>query len=217
MACLTVHSVLEMSSASLSYFHVKNPMRTRWCRVALCVVAVATVAERLFAQTTNAPATACDVRISNVEGKVEVLRAGAQTWDLAYTNQVLHAGDRVRVPERGRLALILSDRSVARFGELSDFTIQPPAAARTESGFSVSRGLLYFFHRGKPADIEIRTRTAGAAVRGTEFNLEAEENGRTILTMLDGEVELSDELGQVSLQSGEQGIAEPGKPPTKTA
>src|SRR5262249_61460334 len=133
------------------------------------------------------------------EGKVEVLRAGAQTWDLAYTNQVLLAKDRVRVAERGRLTLLLADQSVERFGELSEFTIEPPAAAGKQPGFSLVRGLLYFFHRGKPGDMQIRTRTAGAAVRGTEFNLEAEESGRTVLTMIDGEGELGNEAGQIDL------------------
>src|ERR1043166_6585120 len=217
MSCLTVPSALQMRSSSLSRFHVKNPVRTRWGRVALCVVVVSTLAGPVSAQTTNAPVSAIDIRISSVEGKVEVFRAGAQAWSTAYTNQVLYVGDRVRVPERGRLALILTERSVARFGELSEFTVQPPATARTGSGFSLSRGLLYFFHRGKPADIDIKTSTAGAAVRGTEFNLQSEEGGRTILTMLDGEVEFSNDQGQVRVQSGEQGIAEPGRPPSKTA
>jgi len=171
----------------------------------------------LSAQTTNTAASALDIVVTGIEGKVEVVRAGAQAWDLAYTNQVLHAGDRVRVPERGRITLLLSDLSVERFGELSEFTIEPPAAAGKQSGFSLMRGLLYFFHRGKPGDIQIRTRTAGAAVRGTEFNLEVEESGRTVLTMIDGEVELSNDAGQISLTNGEQGTAEPGKPPTKTA
>jgi len=175
------------------------------------------LAERLSAQTTNTAAAAPDIVITGIEGKVQVLRAGAQTWDLAYTDQVLLAGDRLRVPEHGRVTLLLADQSIERFGELSEFTIEPPTEAGKQPGFSLMRGLLYFFHRGKPGDIQIRTRTAGAAVRGTEFNLEVEESGRTVLTMIDGDVELSNDVSQISLTSGEQGIAEPGKPPTKTA
>jgi tetratricopeptide (TPR) repeat protein len=185
--------------------------------MAACVVVLTTPAERLFAQPTNIAPLIPDILVTNIEDRVEVLRAGARTWDLAYANQSLHAGDRLRVSERGRVALLLSDQSVARFGSLSDFTIEAPAAPNKQQGFSLSRGLFYFFHRGKPADIQIRTRTASAAVRGTEFNLEAEEDGRAILTMLDGEVELRNAQGRISLTNGEQGIAEPGKRPTKTA
>jgi len=219
--CLAIRfSLLQMQqpkSTPVFHFHVKKRSLTRLVCTASCVVVGMSLSERLFAQTTNTAALTPDIVITGIEGKVEVVRAGAQTWDPAYTNQVLHAGDRVRVPERGRVTLLLSDKSVERFGELSDFTIEPPAAAGKQSGFSLLRGLLYFFHRGKPGDIQIRTRTAGAAVRGTEFNLEVEESGRTVLTMLDGDVELSNDAGQISLTSGEQGIAEPGKPPTKTA
>ena len=87
------------------------------------------LAGRLSAQTTNAAPPASDILVTGIEGKVEVLRAGAQTWDLAYTNQILQAKDRVRVAERGRLTLRLSDQSIERFGELSEFTVEPPPAA----------------------------------------------------------------------------------------
>src|SRR5262249_22785575 len=77
-------------------------------------------------------------------------------------------------------------------------------------------GMLYFFHRDKPADVRFNSRTASAAIRGTEFIFAVEENGRTILSLVDGEVELSNDQGPILLKSGEQGIAEPGKLPTKT-
>ena len=63
-----------------------------------------------------------------------------------------------------------------------------------------------------------RTPTATAATRGTEFTLEVEDiTGRTILTVLEGEAELSNAAGSVQLARGEQGIAVLGQPPTKTA
>src|SRR5437899_5502660 len=109
----------------VSLFHVKKRSLTRLVCVASCVVLVTSLAERLSAQTTNTAAATPDIVITGIEGKVEVLRVGAQTWDPAYTNQILHAKDRVRVPERGRVMLLLADRSVERFGELSYFTIEP--------------------------------------------------------------------------------------------
>src|SRR5436190_14956793 len=112
----------------VSRFHVKKHSLTRLVCVASLVVLVTSLAERLSAQTMNTTAAPEDVVVTATEGKVEVLRVGAQTWDPAYTNQVLHAKDRVRVPERGRVTLLLTDQSVERFGELSDFTIEPPAA-----------------------------------------------------------------------------------------
>src|SRR2546426_1578316 len=122
-----------------SRFHVKKRSLARLVCVASFVVLVTSLAERLRAQTTNTAASALDIVITGIEGKVEVLRVGAQTWDPAYTNQVLHAKDQVRVPERGRVTLLLSDQSVERFGELSEFTIEPPSAAGKQPGFSLVR------------------------------------------------------------------------------
>ncbi len=182
-----------------------------------CVIGAALPTERLSAQTTNAPRSTAEIVIVEWAGKVEVVRSGAQQWDPAYTNQVLQVGDRVRTHENSRVTLLVSGQSVARFGRLSEFAIDSPVAPNQQPGFSLTRGLLYFFHRDKPAGIRINTRTAAAAINGTEFNLAAEESGRTVLTMLDGEVELSNALGTITLTSGEQGSVEAGQAPVKTA
>ncbi len=190
----------------------------RWVRVAACVVLLAALIERLSAQGEAGRRGGTNIVILVIEGKVEVSRAGSQAWDPAYTNQVLQAGDRVRTRERSQVTLRLSDQSVVRFNEKADFEIRPVTApAQPRSRFNLFQGMLYFFHRDKPADINIDTRTASAAVRGTEFTLEVEPDGRTVLTLFDGEVDLSNDLGKVELKSGDQGIAELGKAPIKRA
>ena len=55
------------------------------------------------------------------------------------------------------------------------------------------------------------------AIRGTEFEVNVAPDGRTTLTMIDGEVELANALGTVRLNAGEQGVAETGRAPVKTA
>ena len=153
----------------------------------LCVLTIPLV-ERLSAQTSTN-----EIIIREFVGKVEVSRVGAQAGDPAYTNQVLHAGDRVRTGERSRLTLRWSDQSIIRIGELADLQIQPATVTKARSEFNLLQGMLYFFHRDKPTDLRFNMRTASAASRGTEFNLEVEENGRTTLTVLDGEVEVSND------------------------
>ena len=157
------------------------------------------------------------MRISGIEGKAEVLRSGAQSWDPGYTNQMLLTGDRVRTRENSRVTLLLSDQSVVRIGPLSEFSIETTPAAGTTATFSLWRGLLYFFHRDKPAHLRVITRTAAAAIEGTEFNLSIDEEGNTVVTVVDGRVRLSNEVSDVALTDGEQGVARPGQAPTKTA
>src|ERR1041384_935166 len=163
------------------------------------------------------PNQVSEIRVVEFVPPVEVSPAGSTIWQAAATNEVLRAGDRVRTRERARLVLRMSDQSLVRFPELSEFQIQPTPAAKTRTGLNLFSGMLYFFHRDKPVEVQFNTRTASAAVRGTEFNLAVDENGRTILTLVDGEVELSNDQGPLVLVSGGQGIAEPAKRPTKTA
>ncbi|HYT59535.1 MAG TPA: TonB-dependent receptor, partial [Haliangiales bacterium] len=152
-----------------------------------------------------------------IEGKVEVSSAGAITWSAARTNQVLSAGDRMRTGPRSRATLRLSDKSVLRVNELTTLKIQPPSKKNNAPVLDLGSGSTYFFSREKPATVEFRTPLASGAIRGTEFNLAVAQDGGTVLTLLDGLVALRNEQGQIDLQSGEQGIVEPGKAPRKTA
>ena len=152
-----------------------------------------------------------------VEGKVEVSRAGATDWAPAQTNQVLQIGDRVRTSARSRATIRWSDRSERRVNELTTFTVAPPQRAGASPTLELQNGSAYSFSREGPTETRFRTPLASGAIRGTEFNLAVAENGRTVVSLLDGEIELTNQLGQVVLQSGEQGLVEPGQAPAKTA
>jgi len=160
------------------------------------------------------------VRIVKVEGPagaVEILAAGTTVWDRARDDQVLHMGDRLMTREHGRITLRWTDNSTVRLPPFSELEIEAGPDARS-AGFNLLKGLLYFFHRDGPTQARFRTRWATAAIRGTEFVLEFQEpDSRTVLTVLDGEVEIRNAEGQANLASGTQGMAEPGSPPRKTA
>ena len=171
----------------------------------------------LIAPAAAAPGRENQVTVLEREGRVEAVRAGATAWTAAQTNQILRVADRVRTGERSRATLHLLDQSTLRMFELSEFLIEPLPDAPDRPVFSLSKGLLYFFHRDKAVDVQFKTRTATAAIRGTEFHLAVADNGRTVLTMFDGEVDLSNAFGAIQLKSGEQGVVEPGQAPVKTA
>jgi tetratricopeptide (TPR) repeat protein len=146
-----------------------------------------------------------------IEGKVEVARAGTATWRAAFTNQALAAGDRVRTGERSRAVVRASDKTMKRLGELTIYQVQPG------SGGKLLKGLLYFFHRDKPGTFPIETPSAYAVIIGTEFSLEVADNGDTTLHLIDGRVEMTNEFDRVELASGESAVAQPGQPPRRTA
>ena len=111
----------------------------------------------------------------------------------------------------------MRDRSLFRLGELSELTVEIPDDSKSSTAVNMLRGVLMFFHRGNPRDVQFRTGTMSAAIRGTEFHVEVGDNGRTVLTLFDGEVELSNPQGFLRIVSGEQATVDPGRAPVKTA
>ena len=77
----------------------------------------------------------------------------------------------------------------------------------------ILEGMIYLFHRGSPTDVEIQTRSASAAIRGTEFVAEAREDGGLFIRVMDGSVDLKNDQGTVLLQAGDNGTAATGEKP----
>lgn len=164
------------------------------------------------------PQTRGESTVLEVENRAETLRVGTAQWFKAETNQVLRIRDQFRTGFKSRATLRLSNQGILRVSQLTTLEIQPPEDPQKqgESLLSLEKGAAYFFNRDQ-AETQFRTPQASGAIRGTEFNIEVDDNGRTVVTLLDGEVDLKNDLGEVNLKSGEQGIVEPGQPPRKTA
>src|SRR5262249_16990991 len=164
------------------------------------------------ARTTNA------VELLVVQGTVEVQRAGQTVWDLASTQlpyRRLNPGDQIRTKDRSRATVRLSDLTIVELGPNAHLEVLQPQERR--SALSLVRGLLHLFHRDKPGEFYFRTPTASPVIRGTEFNLEVAEDGSTTLHLLEGEVTLTNEVGQLDLKSGEAGAVQRGQPPRRIA
>ncbi len=152
-----------------------------------------------------------------VEGRVEVSPLGSGNWVAAQTNQVLKTGDQIRTGFRSRATLRLSDLTMLKMNQLTTLQIQAPRTANDKPVLDLKSGGTYFLGRDKPAEIEFRTPQTSGAILGTEFDLVVTEDGRTIVTLLDGIVQLSNDQGQIQLNTGEQGSARQGQAPQKTA
>jgi tetratricopeptide (TPR) repeat protein len=104
-----------------------------------------------------------------------------------------------------------------RVNELTSIEVQPPEKPGQKPQLELKSGAAYFFSREKPTEVQFRTPVASGAIRGTEFQLEVGEGGRSTLSLIDGVVELTAAQQTETLQSGEQGIVEPGQAPKKSA
>ena len=169
------------------------------------------------AQTATSEGNVGGSLLLSFEGTVEVAEAGSTVWRPARKEQPLKPGDRVRTGKNSRAMVRLSNLSVLRVYELSTLEIQPPQQQGNNPVIDVKKGSVYFFNRDRPSATQFRTPVASGAIRGTEFNLTGAEDGRMLLTVIDGVVDLQNELGSLELLTGEQAVAEPGKAPQKTA
>ncbi|HEY1663604.1 MAG TPA: TonB-dependent receptor [Verrucomicrobiae bacterium] len=171
----------------------------------------------VFAQNIPAAPAAGDSVLLTVEGKVQTAVAGTMDWQAARTNQILRVGDRLRTGLRSRATVRLSNLTVLRVNELTTLQIQPPAQPGQQAVLNLEKGAGYLFSRESPTETDFRTPLVSGAIRGTEFNLAVADDGKTVVTLIDGEVALNNTFGSVDFSSGEQGIVEPGKAPVKTA
>ena len=148
------------------------------------------------------PASA-ESMLLTAEGKVEVSGAGTANWIAGQTNQILHVADRLRTGLRSRATVRLSNLTVLRVNELTTLQIQPAFSTGKAIPVGPWLRLAYFLSRERPTEVEFRTPLASGAIRGTEFHLFVAENGRSVVTLIDGAMTLSNPQGALDLASGE--------------
>ena len=189
--------------------------------LAAALVGIATWGEVSLAQPIASSETLNEIRIVAIEGTIEVSPRGATGWvSTTTTNQVLKPFYRVRTGRNSRMTLRWSDQSVVPVGALTELEILPPKEPQAESGLHLIRGILSFFHRDKPGRIRVITSGAEAGVDGTEFVVAVDAGGPveiTTLSVIDGTVRISNDLGSRSVTNQQQAVVEKGKPPVLTA
>lgn len=126
---------------------------------------------------------------------------------------VLYAGDIISTGPRSGLTLLFINGAQVRVNANTTLTILAPE--KTIKGkqklFRVQRGEVWA--RLRPNDA-IQTDTAIAGVRGTEIDLNVADDGTTVLTVLEGEVDFFNQYGEVTVRRNEQSVARPGTAPT---
>jgi tetratricopeptide (TPR) repeat protein len=170
-----------------------------------------------MAQTVTGGGVGNEIRIVEIQGKVEVSPVGSSTWVLTQTNQTLRPFDRLRTGIDSRVAFRWSDQSVMSFNASTEIEVLPPDAPDAQCGLHLIRGMISFFHRDQPGHIRVITRGAVAGVDGTEFALAVSDADRTTLSVIDGKVNFGNERATLVLTNGQQAFADVGYPPVRTA
>jgi tetratricopeptide (TPR) repeat protein len=182
---------------------------------AVILIRIVAFGNFFFAQPAEC-GTTNEIQIAEIQGVVEVFPAYGKAWAPAYVGQFLHTHDRLQSGPESRVALLWSDQSVIPLGASTEIEILPPNLSKKRCGLFLISGIISFFHRDKPGQIEIITRGALAGVEGTEFVLAVNDTNGTTLSVIDGKVRFGNSQGTLLLTNGEQAIVEPGQSPART-
>jgi tetratricopeptide (TPR) repeat protein len=132
-------------------------------------------------------------------------------WNVSTLDTLLCPGDSIRVGRSSRADLLLfATDAVLRIDQLTTLQIVDPAPSGP-SLLDLIRGAIHFFSR-LPQALEVRTPFVSAGVEGTEFVLRVEQD-RTLVSVFEGLVRLTNDQGDLLLAADQSGEALDGQAP----
>ncbi|MHB9154818.1 MAG: FecR family protein, partial [Endomicrobiales bacterium] len=143
----------------------------------------------LFSGIAHASAEFCS-ELSGIKGTVEVQRKGDAVWSPAAEGMGILPSDRLKTLERSSCNLELDDGSVVFIDENTEASVDVLELTRKKhtSGISLWFGkLLAKVTPSSNTKMRVRTPTMTAAVRGTEFAVEA-SGEKTAVGVFEGSV-----------------------------
>ena len=177
--------------------------------VSACALALGTA----LAEAADGPAPAA-AKLASAQSQVETRSGGQVEWRRSVVGEALRPLDHVRTGPASRAAILYSDSTLHRLNEKSEIEILAPTSGKAGL-LKILSGQHHFTSR-TPRDYDrVETATVTAAIRGTEFGVDVADDGTTTITMIEGIVAASNELGSVTVGAGEQAFVEPGKAPVR--
>lgn len=183
--------------------------------------------------TLSTGAWAADGEIVLLIGKAEVQESPGGPWRQARVQQQLQSGVSIRTGDSSQMAVVLRDQTQVRLNEQSLMRFTGVADEREGTTMNLSRGRMWaqakqFFTEGLRAftfglssiglgkpPLRVQTPTATLGIRGTDWEVVADDD-KTVVTVLSGQVDVSNDQGAVSIGPSEQATALRGQAPTKT-
>ncbi len=204
---------------------MKHGTRYSFSRPVLAILAAAALLAAVPVRADEAAESgSVDARVVTAEGEVFVYAGDAPDdgAPVAASEQApLQAGDRIHTGDDGRAEIGLEGDSILELGPNSDFTVN--ALDSAEPAFTLGWGRLIAKIKtlAEGRRLVVRTPTAVAAVRGTEFAVDvAEDEGGTHVAVFDeGKVAVSgsDGEGETELGANRETEVKRGEGPRRAA
>ena len=154
--------------------------------------------------------------IFSLEGKGEFREAREVAWRPVSVKLGLFPTNYVRTLEQSKMAILFADRTQMRLGQNSVMQIKEVASGPdTKTIINLNQGRSWTQSKTTPKGLIMETPSALAAIRGTDWEMVVDDDGRATLSVFSGEVEFYNEQGNVIVRPNEQARAERGKAPVK--
>jgi tetratricopeptide (TPR) repeat protein len=155
-------------------------------------------------------------KVITAQGKVEYLASSVESWASIKLLQSLFPKDRVHTATESKAAILFRDETQVRLNANAELLVRSLSDKKgTSSVFELLKGEGWFRTKNPSSDLHVATPTATAAIRGTEINVRIGQDDETILTVVEGKVEFSNDVGSITVLSGEEASAKKGQAPTK--
>jgi len=142
--------------------------------------------------------------VASIDGTAEIGRDGE--WAAAVVGDPVHAEDILRTGKPGHMRIVFDDDSVLTLGDSSELTVSDhvfaPDQGETRSLVDLLSGtvnaVVSEYYKNPNAAYEVKTKTATAGVRGTEFVVSYEPAEKlTEVFVVDGRVEVTSQVEDV--------------------
>ena len=143
--------------------------------------------------------------ITDSAGTVFFLKSGTHRWIQAARGQAVNKGDQVRLAMGARATLTFDDASRVELSPGSSFTLKDDDPQASEVSLTLG-SLRAWVTKRRDRRFQVRTPTAVAAVRGTEFSVDVAAEGVTRVQMFNGLLAVSDNKGNEVLIKDTQSV-----------
>ena len=145
-----------------------------------------------------------------VEGDVQAVREGETQQRPVHLNDTYCTGDTIKVRERSRAVIMLTNDSVLRLDQKSTITFSGVDRDKTFL-VSLRDGMAHFFSHSRRS-LKVNTPFVNATIGGTEFLITVQA-AQTDLSVFEGKVEFANDKGRLSITSGQSAVAVMGQAP----
>lgn len=158
-------------------------------------------------------------KAENALGTLTVKRADGRVDQLKGKGSLpLYESDECKTERASKAYIRLTDGTQVAMNEETTFLVQ----SRREKTKGITRifKLLVgemWLKTAEPVPIEVETPVATAAIKGTEFNIRVQADGKSTLTVVEGLVEFGTPFGTCPIRTSNVSFGERGKKCTKPA